>query len=102
MIPDIQTLLGIRAVLNIILFIIVLIGSVGCFIDKKHNGIYKALGATGLMAACYIGVVIFISFIDVLQLPGVRQAMLVTWNVATALLLVAILWLGWEMIRTDE
>ena len=98
---SIETLLFIRAILNIILFLIVLTGAVLC-LASKHNGIYHAMGTTALVAACYIGVVIFISFVDVLLLPEVRRVMLMTWDVISALLVVAVLWLGWEMIRGDE
>ena len=84
--------------MNIILFLIVLIGAGGCFATSHHDGLYRALGVTALTAAAYIGVVIFISFVDVTLLPEVRWAMLLTWNVVTVLLLVAILWLGYETI----
>src|SRR3990172_8344725 len=96
-----ENLLFTRGILNIILFLIVLTGAVLC-LASKHNGISHAMGMTALLSACYIGVVIFISFVDVLLLPEVRRSMLAVWDVISALLVVAVLWLGWEMIRTDE
>ena len=98
---SIETLLFIRAILNIILFVIMLTGAVLC-LASRHNGIYHAMGTTALLAACYIGVVIFISFVDVLLLPEVRRVMLMTWDVISALLVAAVVWLGWEMIRANE
>ena len=98
---SIETLLFIRAILNIILFVIMLTGAALC-LASRHNGIYRAMGTTALLAACYIGVVIFISFVDVLLLPEVRRVMLMTWDVISALLVAAVVWLGWEMIRANE
>lgn len=100
MLPSTHVLLTIRAVLNGLLLFILAVGVVALFLEKS-NGVARAMAWVGLGWVGYVGVVLFISLVDLAppEMAGVRRAEVAVWSVVTALLLLAHLWLGWKIWR---
>lgn len=96
-----NTLLAIRAGLNIILFIITLTGA-GMLLFSQRNGLTRILGLTAFFASLYVADVVFISFVDVVQYPDIRYYNLATWDVITALLTGSTLLLGIKLLKDKD
>ena len=78
---------------------VVLISSIALFLSQK-NGITRAMAIERLIVAMYVGVVVFVSFVDVVPLPTVRWWVTgVAWNVIHFLWILASAWLFWKTVR---
>lgn len=96
-----DTLLNIRAVLSIVMFITTLVGAF-MLLSSRRNGITHILGLTAIFASLYIANVIFISLIDVIEYPNVRYWDLVAWNIITFFLVGSIILLGIKLLRDKD
>ena len=98
--PDIPTLLKIRAALASILLAFTLLSALALFIYRKGNGLTAAMGWERLAIAGFIAVVVFTSFVDVAQMvPQLRQQTLAVWNIISFLWVLASVWLLWKALR---
>ena len=95
---SLEYLLAIRAMLNIVLFIITLSGSVLLW-RSPYNGITKYLAFTAFCASFYVADVIFISFVDVALYPTIRYWNVAIWNTVAAALTLAVILLGLALIK---
>lgn len=95
---DIDTHLWIRAVETILLFLIFFSGAGLLFnLARRENGTTLAMAFTSLMVALYLTVIIFLSFVNLLEYPEWRLPTLWAFNVIGAGWIIAALWLGYTI-----
>ena len=98
--PDISTLLDLRLYLSVSILILILIRMAALFLSR-HNGIIKTMAWENLIIAAYVGVVVYISLVDIVPLPDIRQRMLATWDVIHLIWFFVIIWSFWRFIKGD-
>lgn len=78
-----------------------LTGGLVFLVRNWQDKVTRALGVTALIGSLYAGVVFYISIVDVVAVPDTRQNMLAAWDAIHILVILSLLWLGWEMIKSD-